>query len=198
LHVGYGSINGFTPFGPERLVTKARGNVLYELDGQSALDLYKKYLGEEKSQNLATNQFYFPLSYRKEGQKNGVVRTILSIDEENSSMTFAGDISEGGYARLMKSTSDKLIDGASSAAQICTQFKGKPSPDLALLISCVGRKIILKQRTDEEIESVRRVFGESPSLMGFYSYGEIAHFAPSEPCQLHNQTMTVTTFAEGR
>ena len=146
--------------------------------------------------SLATNQFYFPLSYRKEDQKIGVVRTILAIDEQEESMTFAGDISEGGYARLMRTNTDRLIDGASNAANTCTQFKGSKRPDLALLISCVGRKIVLKQRVEEEIESVREIFDQQTILTGFYSYGEIAHFTPYEPCKLHNQTMTITTFRE--
>ena len=111
-------------------------------------------------------------------------------------MTFAGDISEGGYARLMKSNSERLIDGAIDAANTCSEFSGSENPDLALLISCVGRKIILNQRVEEEIESVRDTFNQDTTLMGFYSYGEIAHFTPDEPCQLHNQTMTITTFRE--
>ena len=196
LKISYGSMGGFSPFGPERLVTRAKGNVLYELDGQSAIELYKKFLGEERSRDLATNQFYFPLSYRRIDQKNGAVRTILAIDEKENSMTFAGDISEGGYARLMKSNSERIIDGAIDAANTCTEFSGFENPDLALLISCVGRKIMLNQRVEEEIESVRNAFSQDTTLMGFYSYGEIAHFTPHEPCQLHNQTMAITTFRE--
>ena len=196
LKVGYGSMSGFSPFGPERLVTKAKGNVLYELDGKSALDLYKEYLGEEKASNLAVNQFYFPLSYKGEGMKEPVVRTILSIDEKEKSMTFAGDILEGGHARLMKANYNRLVEGAGSAAQTCLNGSSHENPDFAILISCVGRKIVLKQRVEEEIEIVRNVLKDKPVLTGFYSYGEIAHFSPFEPCQLHNQTMTITTFRE--
>jgi hypothetical protein len=70
------------------------------------------------------------------------------------------------------------------------------TPDLAILISCVGRKLVLKQRVEEEVESVRNVLGARTVLSGFYSYGEIAPFLPSAKCELHNQTMTITTFAE--
>ncbi len=196
LKVGYGSMSGFSPFGPERRVTKARGNVLYELDGESALDLYKKYLGEEKASNLEVNQFYFPLSYKAEGMDEPVIRTILSIDEKEKSMTFAGDILEGGHARLMKANHHRLIDGAGQAAETCVNGDEGKNPEFAILISCVGRKIVLKQRAEEEIDIVRNVFDDQTVLTGFYSYGEIAHFRPFEPCQLHNQTMTITTFME--
>ncbi len=197
IKFGYGAKGGFVPFGPERLVTKADGNILYELDGQSALDIYKKYLGEEKTEDLATNQFYFPLTYRKAGMKTGVVRTILSINEEDKTMTFAGDISEGGYAKMMKASHDKLIDGSNLAATVTLDsITDRKSVALALLISCVGRKIILKQRVEEEIEEVNEILGKEVKLMGFYSYGEIAHFTPNEKCDLHNQTMSITAFYE--
>ncbi len=197
IKFGYGAKGGFVPFGPERLVTKADGNILHELDGQSALDIYKKYLGEEKTEDLATNQFYFPLTYRNAGMKTGVVRTILSINEKNKTMTFAGDISEGGYAQMMKASHDKLIDGSSLAATITLEsMKERQGETLALLISCVGRKIILKQRVEEEIEEVHEILGDDVKLMGFYSYGEIAHFTPHERCDLHNQTISITAFFE--
>ncbi len=196
LKVGYGSMGGFAPFGPERLVTKSEGNVLYELDGASALSLYKEYLGEEKSSDLSTHQFYFPLSYRTEDMKTPIVRTILNIDQDKDTMTFAGDIPQGSFVRLMKSTTDRLVDGAIDAAQTTLKFMGGSAPTLAILISCVGRKIIMSQRVEEEVEAVYDMFSEETIVTGFYSYGEIAPFSSIEPCQLHNQTMTVTAFME--
>jgi len=196
LKVSYESMGGFVPFGPERLVTKAKGNILYELDDQPVIELYKKYLGDEKGTDLAKNQFNFPLSFRTETMKTPVVRTILAIDENSGSMTFAGNISEKGYCRLMRTNFNRLIDGAINAAETSLSALKSDSPDLALLISCVGRKIILNQRVEEEVEAVRDVLGSSPVITGFYSYGEIAHFNPFERCELHNQTMTITTFKE--
>lgn len=195
LKVGYASLGGWDPFGPERLVTRSEGNVLFELDGQSALKLYKAYLGEHAS-GLPATGLLFPLSVRAKHEQTGVVRTILGVDEHTQSMTFAGDIPQGAYARLMKANFERLIDGAHGAATASYEAVGELSPDLAVLISCVGRKLVLKQRIDEEIESVREVMGEDTVLAGFYSYGEISPFTPSAKCELHNQTMTITTFSE--
>lgn len=195
LRVGYGSLGGWDPFGPERLITRSRGNVLYELDGRSALELYKKYLGEHAS-GLPATGLLFPLSLRGESGQTGVVRTILSVNEQEQSMTFAGDVPEGAYARMMKANFDRLIDGAVGAAQTTSLASGSNSPELAILISCVGRKLVLKQRIEEEVEGVRDVLGEHAVLTGFYSYGEISPFVPGAKCELHNQTMTITTFAE--
>jgi hypothetical protein len=118
------------------------------------------------------------------------------VDEEKNSMTFAGDIPEGCYVRLMKADFDKLIEGANLAAEHTTVRGGDSSDKLAVLISCVGRKLILGQRIDEEVEGVKRVLGDGATLTGFYSYGEISPLVESARCELHNQTMTITTFAE--
>ena len=196
LKVGYASLGGWDPFGPERVITKSSGNRLYELDGKSALALYKKYLGDH-AKDLPAAGLLFPLSLRVPGESGaGVVRTILSVDEGEQSMTFAGDMPEGAYARLMKANFDRLIDGAVGAARTSAAALGQGGADLAILISCVGRKLVLKQRVEEEVEGVRDVLGPQAVMTGFYSYGEISPFTPHARCELHNQTMTITTFAE--
>ena len=194
LTVGFGSLGGWAPFGPERLVTKSAGNVLFELGGRPALGLYKQYLGDHAS-GLPATGLLFPLSVRVKPGDTPLVRTILAVDEEQQSMTFAGDVPEGSYARLTKANVDRLIDGAMDAARASCPA-GSIAPELALLISCVGRKLVLKQRVDDEVEGVQSILGAQAALAGFYSYGEIAPFSRGEPSELHNQTMTITTFSE--
>lgn len=194
LKVGFGSLGGWDAFGPERLITRSSGNILYELDKQPALALYKKYLGDH-ARELPASGLLFPLSVRStEGES--LVRTILSVNEAEQSLTFAGDMPQGEHARLMKANFDRLIDGAAGAARTSYGSIVETSPQLALLISCVGRKLVLKQRIEEEVEAVRNVLGNGTILAGFYSYGEISPFTPSAKCELHNQTMTITTFSE--
>jgi hypothetical protein len=195
IKIGFGSLGGWDPFGPQRLVTRSKDNILYELDGFSALDLYKKYLGEH-AKDLPVSGLRYPLCLRTNTNDVGVVRTILSVNEKDNSLLFAGDIPEGAYAQLMMANFDRLIDGASGAARTCVKAIGNKPAELALLISCVGRKLVLKQRIEEEVESVREVFGPVTLLTGFYSNGEISAFTPGAQCALHNQTMTITTFLE--
>jgi len=195
LRIGYGSLGGWDAFGPERLITESKGNVLFKLDGQSALGLYKRYLGEHAA-GLPGTGLLFPLSLRTQSGQTAVARTILSVDEQTQSMTFAGDVPQGSYARLMKANFEHLIEGASGAALASRQALGIDHSELAILISCVGRKLVLKQRIEEEVESVREVLGPDTILTGFYSYGEIAPFIRGDQCELHNQTMTITTFSE--
>ncbi|MGB1204230.1 MAG: FIST signal transduction protein [Chitinophagales bacterium] len=195
LKVGYGSVGGWNSFGPERIITKSKGNVLYELDGQSALAIYKKYLGP-KAEGLPSTALLFPLSIRLHDDEKSLVRTILAIDEEEQSMTFAGDMPEGTKARLMKANFDKLIDGAYDSANSCLLPLENQEAEIALLVSCVGRKLVLDQRIEEEVEGVVEVVGNKAVVTGFYSYGELAPFAGYLNCELHNQTMTVTLLGE--
>jgi len=195
FRVGYGSLGGWDPFGPERVVTRSVGNVLHELDGRSALGLYRRYLGEHAA-GLPATGLLFPLSVRVPGQDVPLVRTLLAVDDKEQTVTFAGDVPEGARARLMHANFDRLIDGATGAARAALGEKSWPVTELGLLVSCVGRKLLLKQRIEEEVEGVREVLGPAAFTTGFYSYGEIGPFGAYERCELHNQTMTVTSLSE--
>jgi hypothetical protein len=199
LKVSYGSLGGWDSFGPKRLITKSKHNVLYELDGKPALDLYKQYLGDQ-AKDLPSSGLLFPLNLylgTPDGGEVEVVRTLLAVDEKTQSMTFAGDLPEGSYVNLMKANFERLVGGAEGAAKMSKESFVGGEPELAILISCVGRKLVLKDKIEEETEAVRKALGDNTAMIGFYSYGEISPVAPTEKqCKLHNQTMTITTFKE--
>ncbi|MFT3709769.1 MAG: FIST N-terminal domain-containing protein [Archangium sp.] len=192
VKVGIGSVGGWDQFGPSRTITRSEGTVLKELDGEPALALYKRYLGEHAA-GLPGSALLFPLLVTPRPGETPVVRTVLSVDEATGSMTFAGDMPQGATAQLMRANFERIIEAGEGAATI--SLPG-PQPEFALLISCVGRKWILKQRVEDEVDAVRHVLGDSTITTGFYSYGELAPTMSGAPCQLHNQTMTVTTFSE--
>jgi len=195
LEVGYGSAGGWEPFGPKRLITSSEGSVLTELDGQPALALYKRYLGD-RAAGLPATGLLFPLELLPERDSaGGVVRTILAVDETAQSLTFAGDMPQGQYARLMKASCDALVGGATTAAERVSGTNGDRAR-LALLVSCVGRKLLLGQRVEEEVEAVVDRLPLGTSAIGFYSYGEICPSGWVQGCDLHNQTMTLTVLAE--
>lgn len=196
LVVRHGSKGGWEMFGLEKTVTRSAHNILYEIDGRSALELYKRYLGPDAAQ-LPGSALLFPLSVTLPDSGENVVRTILSIDEEAGSMTFAGDIPEGSQVRFMRANFDKISHAASDAA-MQSWHESEATPSLALLISCVGRKLILGPRTEDEVDAVAEVFRHQTLLSGFYSYGEISPLVAGGRCQLHNQTMTITTFHEAQ
>lgn len=193
VSIGFGSRGGWDSFGLDRLVTRSHENILFEIDNQPALDLYKSFLGE-KAIDLPASGLLFPLSMRDSEDRAPLVRTILGVNEEEKSLTFAGDIPQGSFVRLMKANNDRLITGAREAAIAANQGMDN-EPEFALLVSCVGRKLVLKQMIEEEVESVSEVL-KAPFIAGFYSYGELAPFNKNASCELHNQTMTITTFRE--
>ncbi|MBX3236533.1 MAG: FIST C-terminal domain-containing protein [Nitrospiraceae bacterium] len=198
VRIGHGSKGGWDKFGPERLVTRSEGNVLYELDNRPALQLYKEYLGD-RSAGLPATALLFPLALRASNADAKVlVRTILAVDEAKQSMTFAGDIPQGSLAQLMRANFDRLIQGASEAASLTVNGHAggqSPNPTLSIAISCVGRRLVLGERTEEETEATLELLPKQSAQVGFYSYGEISPYA-SGVCDLHNQTMTLTTITE--
>lgn len=194
LLIGNGSEGGWEPFGNTRKITRSTGNKLYELDGMPALEVYKKYLGDLAAQ-LPGAALHFPLSLKTSEHDKPVTRTILSVDEAEQSLTFAGDVPLHAEVRLMKAGAQALIEAARKSG-VSAKHPGNQNPELAVLISCVGRKIILGKKTAEEVEQVKNTMGTNCNVMGFYSYGEIAPHQSGESACLHNQTMTITTISE--
>ncbi len=194
LMVKSGCFAGWQEFGAERVVTKSAANVVYEIDGQPALALYKKYLGDLAAE-LPGSGLRFPLSVQADKNAKPIIRTLLAIDEDAQSLTFAGDVPQGYLCKLMKTNLDNLIDSAGLAAAAAKP--GNPRANgLCLVVSCVGRRLVLGQLVEEELEIVRDNLGDHTAITGFYSYGELAPFSDILQCQLHNQTMTLTTIYE--
>lgn len=196
IRMRYGSFAGWEPFGPARRVTRCDQNVLYELDGERALDVYQRYLGEYASQ-LPASGLLFPFEMLgAQRQSSGIFRTILGIDEVQGSLTLAGDIDASGYLKLMHASTDKLIDGAETAARAALAGGAAAGDALAILVSCIGRKLVMGDRIDEEVEVVAGILGQHTTVTGFYSNGEIGGTAVDGECRLHNQTMTITWLHE--
>jgi hypothetical protein len=199
IRIGHGSAGGWDLFGPRRQVTKSAGNVLFELDGEPALDLYEHYLGPEDSKGLPGSALLFPIQvYDASEPDSSVVRTVLAVDHETRSMTFAGDVPQGWTAQLMRGNFDRLAEGAADAARQARIGLDASEKDhqFSILVSCIGRRLLMGQRTTDETEAAGVELGSDTLRLGFYSYGEISPHARSGICGLHNQTMTVTSFAE--
>ncbi len=197
IHFGYGSQGGWDKFGVERRITKSEGSILYQLDGKPALKLYKEYLGE-RANELPAAGLFFPLAVREQAQSDKfLVRTILRVDEASQSLIFAGDVPTGGYAQLMRANFERLIQGAANAGHSASNGGKQKGDALAIAISCVGRKLILGGRAEDELDAALAMMPAGTEQIGFYSYGEVAPNGKEGPCQLHNQTMTITRFYEG-
>ncbi len=194
FEITHGHGAGWTTFGPERTVTKSVGNVLYKIDDQPALELYKRYLGD-KARELPKAALFFPMGIQQRNDKAPLVRTILSVDERTQSLVLAGDMPTDSKVQLMMSTTTDIVGGAQIAGEKAMEGRNN-HPQLAILVSCVGRRLVLDQRTEDEIEEVMAAVGGHTSIAGFYSYGEMGPLRGSHTCQLHNQTMMLTLLSE--
>lgn len=192
-----GSYGGWKAFGPTRKVTRSTGNILYELDGEPALDVYKRYLGDY-AKDLPGSGLLFPFEMLSDARESlGQIRTILGVDESNGSLVLAGAINPEGFLRLMHAHTNDLVDGAETAADATLEkIQAHTGQALGLLVSCVGRKLVMGGRVDEEVEAVQDILGENTVLCGFYSNGEICPSYQLAACSLHNQTMTITYLSE--
>ncbi len=195
IKTGYASFGGWDTFGIERTVTKSKDNVLYEIDFKPALNLYKEYLGE-KAKELPTSGLRFPLAFRHKNSDDIFVRSVLDVDEKSKSLIFRADIPEGAFCKLMKSNFNNLVSGSKKATELSLKMLEGQNAELAVVISCFGRKFLLKQRADEEIENIRDVLGGKAIITGFYSYGEIGPAKENSSCEMHNETITITLFSE--
>jgi hypothetical protein len=194
VSVKSGCYAGWEEFGAERIVTKSTGNVVYEIDGQPALALYKKYLAEQAA-DLPASGLRFPLSIQANKEEKSLIRTLLAVDEAANSLTFAGDVPQGYMCKLMRTNLDSLIENAGLAAD-AAHSESQRNSGLCLVVSCVGRRLVMGQLTEEELDAVQEKLGGTTTITGFYSYGELAPFSDVLKCQLHNQTMTLTTIYE--
>lgn len=194
LKASHGSKGGWDAFGPSRKVTRCKGNVLYEIDDQPVLDLYKMYLGD-KAAELPASALHFPFAIIDSQTNEYVVRGVQDVDEDENAIILFSDIQEGDHLQLMRANFDRIITGAGDSAKESLFEPGK-APDLAVLISCVARRIVLDQLTEEELSEARLSLGDQCTICGFYSYSELSPIVGDDACHVHNQTMTITTLIE--
>ncbi len=194
LEVTFASAGGWFPFGPERKITKSKDNIVFEIDNKPALEVYKNHLAH-RAIGLPSASLSFPLNVTYEGKKQAVVRTILAVDESQHALILAGDAPENSKVQLLMASVDALIDGAQNATELAVQNREKKA-EIALLVSCIGRKLVMNKRVGEETEYVKESLDECTLITGFYSYGQIAPFNGNDYTNLHNQTMTVTLISE--
>lgn len=197
IDISVSARGGWDIFGPNRTITKSSGNELFEIDGKPALDLYKEYLGD-RAKDLPASGLLFPLQICPVNDPSKkMVRTILSINEHNKSLIFAGDVPQGWSGQLMRANFERVIDGASSAYESgVLKMNDKNSAKFVMAVSCVGRRLVLGERTSEEIQVIADGLTKDSVMSGFYSYGEIAPTMTGQSCELHNQTMTLFILTE--
>jgi len=194
--VSSGALGGWKPYGPPRKITRSVKNVIYELDNKPALPLYKMYIGHYANE-LPASGLNFPFAIMNEDKSISVIRTVAAVDDTNNSLSFFGNVEDGATIRFLKSDHDMLVNGASDAArQILDKNINTNNKAIAICVSCVGRKLVMKEQVADEVFAVQRLLGMQTGITGFYSNGEICSSENNGHSQLHNQTMTIAYLSE--
>lgn len=198
---GIGVRHGWIPIGNSRIATKSQGNILYELDGKPALEIYEDYFGKDRvlidpNEPFAKLAVTYPLGIPTPNKDGYLIRDPISVNEQGA-ITCAAEIPEGSEVFLMIGSREEAIEAANDAAhKALSQLQGK-SPKAAILFNCIARKKLFMQKKEEEIAVIRSVLGQSVPLIGFYTYGEQAPLGGEVvTCSFHNETDVIFLLAE--
>jgi hypothetical protein len=193
LRVSNGVAGGWEPLGPSRRITRAQGQVCYELDGQPALDVYEAFVGNAGTTARLRHPFCIKPSADSE---QDVIWEVVGVDRENKGLVFIDAVPEGSWAQVMRGADENLVKGAAEAARIATaDGSGSGADSLGLVVSCIGRKWVMGQRVGDETEAVQETTDAAPTI-GFFSYGEVAPHAKTGVCTLHHASISVTMLSE--
>jgi len=173
---GVGVGHGAEPIGERMTVTKASGNVVHELDGRPALEVYRE-LAERRGIALADDAAVKQLLIEYElgiHFFDDLARVRAGVATmPDGSVVCAGEVPEGASVSFVHGDPERYVAAAQAAAQSAKDALGQAEVAGVLVISCVTRGIVIGERYGEEVAAVRRVFGDAP-VGGFLSYGEVA------------------------
>ncbi len=194
--VGTGVRSGWSPVGTVKIVTRAHENVVYELNGEPALDVFKRFLGKHADKLPAVGVEY-PLGIVSRPGVPGeeeyhLIRATMSVGREDGSISFAGEIPEGAAVRLTCGDNDSILKATEEAVRLALTDLGDTSPRMVFFYSCMARSIVLGRRTKEETEVLHRTLGKRLPVIGFYTYGEFCRLRAGGPSLFHNETATVS------
>jgi hypothetical protein len=174
LHISTAARSGYLPISIARTATRVEaGNVLLELDGRPALDVYREFLGPRAGEMPAVS-VEFPLGIVQEGREAAPALTsaIFKVDEARRALILGGDIPAGGQLRILSAARTEVLAGAKAATELAC--RGLPNPDVALLFNCMSRKVSLGPRYKDEYAGALSLLPAELPKVGFYTFGELS------------------------
>lgn len=193
FETGIGVRSGFESIGNRFYCTDSENNIVKKFDEERALDLYREFLGEERSKRLPGICLEYPFGLIDEkvsiaGKDYFQLRCGLTVDREEGTITLAASIPKGSALTITTASRGEIINGAKLAALQAREALKNTVPQAILMLSCVGRKLVLGRRTQEEVDAVKEILGEDVPIIGFYTYGEIG------PIDKMREELAITRF----
>ncbi|MCB9755079.1 MAG: FIST C-terminal domain-containing protein [Myxococcales bacterium] len=181
--------SGWQPIGASKTVTRAEGNLVFEIDGQPAIDVYKTILHTTGSEGMMESELPL-LVYRDDG--SAVVRTAMMTDHERGALVYAGTVRQGARVRFASPPGFEITEHAVAEVK-AFQEREAPAADAVLIASCKGRHLALGPMVEDEIEALHELWARP--TVGFFSFGEIGRLTGSGT-DFHNNTFSLVTIRE--
>jgi len=171
-----GLSQGCSPVGDIHEVTKAEDNILFELDGRPALDVFKDDIGDVLARNLERVGGYIHAALPVSGDDGGdyLVRNVVGIDPDNKLVAIGERISAGDRVMFVRRDGPSAMEDLDRMlADVTSRATG--TPRAALYYSCVARGPNLFGPDSEELKAVQDALGENVPVIGFFANGEISN-----------------------
>ena len=176
---------GWESVGKSMMVTRAEGNIIYEIDGECAVDIYGKYLGEDIARNLPQIGVEFPLIVKKHGME--IPRAPLSKSSDGS-LVFAGSIHTGDKVTFGYGNLQAILQYGQSVYEDHQVQKSES----IFVYSCMARLQLLGENVNDELLPLQSIC----NVTGFFTYGEFYVESVNHKCELLNETMTILALSE--
>lgn len=155
-------ISGWKPLKRKFRVTKADREILYELDGKPALDVYRRFLNIDRNDRFFSNTLEFPL-FLEHGDID-ILRCPLAANHDDS-LVMSSDIQEDAFVRLAYGDPETILASIREDGQKIADF----CPEVIQAFSCAARRAFWG---DENISDETILFNSVAPTMGFYTHGE--------------------------
>jgi hypothetical protein len=196
LKSGIGVAHGWQPMSESMKVTDSDGNIIKSLNWRNAMDVYRELIKKESGYMINQENFFeiaknYPLGIGKLGAEM-VVRDPIRVDE-NGGLVCVGEMPKGCSVRILKGSSETLIEAAGKARLIAEQSFGseeKVHPTI-LCMDCISRRLFLEDKIEDELMEA----AGSYEMFGALSMGEIANNG-RDYLEFYNKTIVIGIFSE--
>lgn len=188
LRVSVHAASGFRPVGAAGLVEDAEGKEVRRIGGLSAQGFLREQLGKAPGE---VDLGIVSLALNTPGG-HFLLRTPAGVDAETGALRAFGAVPQGSHVRACSGGVDEVLGSVADVLDRTGSSAFRPAA--AVAVSCAGRRWLLGERYEEEIQRLRAGLGRETPLVGFLSFGEIGPFREGEaysPAHFHNETLVL-------
>jgi len=164
-------------------ITKSKGNIVYEIDGKTPVEIYRHYFGEDVAKDVVKIGVEFPLIIKKDNIS--IARAVVGQNDDGS-LIFAGNINTGEKVQFGYGNIESILQKDEILFQNLKNF----DIESIFIYSCMARRRFLGKMIESEVKP----FSKIATVSGFFTYGEFFTF--NNKNQFFNQTMTVLLLSE--